>query len=47
MQVFKEYFDIIVGEHKNDKRILVWDLCNEPFSYDLRLDQMGENPEPA
>jgi hypothetical protein len=41
---YKEYLDIIVGEHKNDKRILVWDLCNEPFSYNLRIDQMGEIP---
>jgi hypothetical protein len=42
---YKDYFDMIVGEHNNDKRILVWDLCNEPFSYSLRLDQMGEIPK--
>jgi hypothetical protein len=41
---YKEYLDAIVGEHKNDKRVLLWDLCNEPFSYRLRLDQMGEIP---
>jgi endo-1,4-beta-mannosidase len=30
-QFYKEYFDSIVGGHKDDKRILIWDLCNEPF----------------
>jgi hypothetical protein len=43
-QFYKEYFDMIAGEHKNDKRILVWDLCNEPFSYKLHIDKMGEIP---
>ncbi len=26
------YLDRIVGEHAQDGRILVWDLCNEPFN---------------
>ncbi len=28
--LFRLYLEQIVGGHKNDKRILVWDLCNEP-----------------
>ncbi len=28
------YLDRIVGEHAADDRILVWDLCNEPFLND-------------
>jgi hypothetical protein len=43
-QFYKEYFDRIVGEHRNDRRILIWDLCNEPFSYYKYLKDMGEIP---
>ena len=25
------HVDEIVGIHKNDERILAWDICNEPF----------------
>jgi len=31
--MFDAFLDTIVGGHKNDPRILAWDLCNEPFSY--------------
>ncbi len=30
--VFDLYLDRIVGKHSNDSRILLWDLCNEPFN---------------
>lgn len=25
--------EAIVGEHANDERVLIWDICNEPFPY--------------
>jgi hypothetical protein len=28
--VFRLYLENLVGDHKSDDRILVWDLCNEP-----------------
>ena len=28
-----DFADAIVGAHAGDPRILAWDLCNEPFSY--------------
>jgi hypothetical protein len=31
--LFDEFMDRIVGGHKDDPRILAWDLCNEPYSY--------------
>jgi hypothetical protein len=30
--VFRPYFEKIVGDHATDKRILLWDLCNEPHN---------------
>ncbi len=30
---FERYISGIVGGHGHDERILVWDICNEPFSY--------------
>lgn len=33
--LFESYLDAIVGGHKNDPRIFAWDLCNEPFPFDL------------
>ena len=35
----EEYVKRIIEEHKNDERILIWDLCNEPFFYNL--DEFG------
>lgn len=32
--MFDSYFKKIVAAHKDDQRILLWDICNEPFSYD-------------
>lgn len=31
--MFGPYLKRIVGGHAEDRRILAWDLCNEPFSY--------------
>jgi hypothetical protein len=41
---YKEYFDVIVGRHRDDPRILIWDTCNEPFTYRLDWKEMGEIP---
>lgn len=30
---FGEYIDAVVSKYKEDRRIIAWDLCNEPFSY--------------
>jgi len=30
--VFRPYLERIVGEHAKDRRILLWDLCNEPHN---------------
>lgn len=30
--VFTEYLDATVGQHAQDPRIRLWDLCNEPFN---------------
>jgi hypothetical protein len=32
----------IVGGHKDDRRILAWDLCNEPYSYSVPKDKIPE-----
>src|SRR5579871_1930612 len=32
-KMFHPFLETIVGRHKEDARILAWDLCNEPFSY--------------
>ncbi|MGO8749212.1 MAG: hypothetical protein ACLQNE_24905 [Thermoguttaceae bacterium] len=31
--IFDPYMEAIVGGHKDDPRILAWDLSNEPYSY--------------
>lgn len=31
-QVFTGYLDAVVGAHRDDPRVLLWDLCNEPFN---------------
>ncbi|MDR1825973.1 MAG: cellulase family glycosylhydrolase [Bifidobacteriaceae bacterium] len=31
---YREYVADLVSEHVGDERIAIWDLCNEPFSYD-------------
>lgn len=32
-ELFLPYLRSIVGKHKNDERVLIWDICNEPFPY--------------
>lgn len=36
-KLFDSYMEAIVGGHKDDRRILAWDLCNEPYSYATAL----------
>lgn len=31
--MFNAYLETVVGRHKDDPRILAWDICNEPYSY--------------
>jgi hypothetical protein len=38
--LFDAYMESIVGGHKDDQRILAWDLCNEPYSYSMPGDKM-------
>jgi len=37
---FDAYLEAIVGGHKDDPRILAWDLCNEPYSYGMPREKM-------
>jgi hypothetical protein len=38
--LFTSYLEEIVGGHAKDDRILIWDICNEPFSYLLPVAEM-------
>jgi hypothetical protein len=40
--MFNPYLEKVVGEHNMDTRILAWDLCNEPFSYNRPPDEIPE-----
>lgn len=40
--MFDAYMAAIVGGHKNDRRILAWDLCNEPYSYGTAREKIPE-----
>lgn len=42
---FQTYVLDIVGSHADDGRILVWDVCNEPFSYSLPVERMKDIEE--
>ena len=46
--MFDAYMDRIVGGHKDDPRILAWDLCNEPYSYGCprRRSPRSSRPRP-
>lgn len=39
---FREYLRDIVLPHRDDERVLVWDMCNEPFSHDMPFDKVPE-----
>ena len=32
-ELFLPYLRAIVGKHRDDDRVLIWDICNEPFPY--------------
>ncbi len=38
--MFFKYLESIVGQHKNDPRIIAWDICNEPFSYSCPIQSI-------
>lgn len=40
---FNQYVEDIVGAHVRDERILIWDICNEPFSYTAPLDDESKS----
>jgi hypothetical protein len=42
---FLDYLEMIVGAHATDKRILCWDICNEPFSYTKPVEEMKQVEE--
>ncbi len=39
---FTPYLESVVGTHVKDKRIFMWDLCNEPFSYNVHPSNFPE-----
>ncbi len=41
-KMFESYLQMIVGGHKDDPRIVAWDLCNEPFSYRCKPEEMSD-----
>jgi len=44
-EIFRPYLKSIVGKHRNDERILIWDICNEPFPYTEGSYGMSRVPE--
>jgi hypothetical protein len=38
--LFDAYLEAIVGGHRDDPRVLAWDLCNEPYSYSMPREKM-------
>jgi len=45
--LFIPYLESIVGGHAHDKRIFMWDLCNEPFSYSVPPSEIPKILEEA
>ena len=41
-RMFVPYLEAVVGGHAKDARIFAWDLCNEPFSYDVKRKDMQD-----
>jgi hypothetical protein len=41
-KMFNNFLEAVVGLHKDDKRILAWDLCNEPFSYSCTRESIPD-----
>ena len=44
-EIFRPYVESIVRNHRNDERILIWDICNEPFPYAEGSYGMSQVPE--
>ncbi len=40
--MFDHYVEAIVGAHKDDGRVLAWDLCNEPYSYNCPRESIPQ-----
>jgi len=38
---FTRYINDVVGSHAGDPRILVWDICNEPFQYGAPVSEVA------
>ena len=36
---YRQYLLDVCGAHKEDARILVWDLCNEPYSFNCSFEE--------
>lgn len=47
--IFDGFLEAVVAPHRQDERILLWDICNEPFSYlaDFPLQSVVEPMEQA
>ncbi len=41
-KMFDAYLAALVGEHRDDPRILAWDLCNEPYAYSCPREAIPE-----
>ncbi len=39
-KMFDAFLESLVGRHKDDPRILAWDLCNEPYAYGMPREKM-------
>ena len=35
---YRQYLLDVCGAHREDPRVLIWDLCNEPYAFDLPFD---------
>jgi len=41
-KMFDAFLTALVGGHKDDPRILAWDLCNEPYAYSCPRESIPE-----
>jgi len=41
-KMFNAYLAALVGGHKDDPRVLAWDLCNEPYAYSCPRESIPE-----
>lgn len=41
-KMFDAFLTALVGGHKDDPRILAWDLCNEPYAYSCSRESIPE-----